>query len=127
MELTTTSQSISYANLQKISSIFPSRATLCSSSNFINFLGFNCISKKIKCSTRQLRNFGPIYASVVESNSTNGSSVSWVLEFIGMYFLLYFLTCFFLMYCIIFLRFQLLSTRVIFVFIIFCFGLIYLN
>lgn len=83
MELTTTSQSISYANLQKISSIFPSRATLCSSSNFINFLGFNCISKKIKCSTRQLRNFGPIYASVVESNSTNGSSVSWVLEFIG--------------------------------------------
>lgn len=82
MELTITSQSISYANLQKISSFSPSRATLCSSSNSINFIGFNCISKKIKCSARQLSHCGPIHASMVESNSTNGS-VLWVLEFIG--------------------------------------------
>lgn len=82
MELTTTSQSISYANLPKIPSFFPSRVTI-SSSNSINFLGYNCITKKIKCSARQLRHFGPIYASMVESNSTNGS-VSWILEFIGM-------------------------------------------
>ncbi|XP_004228475.1 zeaxanthin epoxidase, chloroplastic [Solanum lycopersicum] len=81
MELTTTSQSISYANLPKIPSFFPSRVTI-SSSNSINFLGYNCITKKIKCSARQLRHFGPIYASMVESNSTNGS-VSWILEFIG--------------------------------------------
>ncbi|XP_015084132.1 uncharacterized protein LOC107027468 [Solanum pennellii] len=81
MELTTTSQSISYANLQKIPTFFPSRVTI-SSSNSINFLGYNCITKKIKCSARQLRHYGPIYASIVESNSSNGS-VSWILEFIG--------------------------------------------
>ncbi|XP_055818785.1 uncharacterized protein LOC129887640 [Solanum dulcamara] len=81
MELTTTSQSISYVNLQKIPYFFPYRTTLCSF-NSINFLGFNCIPKRLKCSASQLRHFGPIHASVVESYSTNGS-VSWVLEFIG--------------------------------------------
>ncbi|KAK4339166.1 hypothetical protein RND71_040628 [Anisodus tanguticus] len=81
MELTTTSQSLSYANLQKLSSIFPSRATLCSS-NYINFIRYNCVTRKLKCSARQLRHFGAIHASVAESNSTTGS-VTWVLEFIG--------------------------------------------
>ncbi|KAF3662462.1 putative BTB/POZ and MATH domain-containing protein 4-like [Capsicum annuum] len=79
MELSTTSQSISYANLPKL--LFPYRANLCSS-NSINFLGFNCIPTKLKCSARQLSQFGPIHASVVESNSSNGS-VIWFLEFIG--------------------------------------------
>ncbi|KAJ8574430.1 hypothetical protein K7X08_026235 [Anisodus acutangulus] len=80
MELTTTSESLSCANLPKLQSIFPSRATLCSS-NSINFLGYNCVSRKLKYSARQLRHFGAIHASVAESNSTNGS-VTWVLEFI---------------------------------------------
>ncbi|MCD7472869.1 hypothetical protein HAX54_014275 [Datura stramonium] len=82
MELTTTSQSLSYANLPKLPSFCPSRATL-SSSNSINFLGFNCKHTQLKCSAaRQLRHFGPIHSSVAESNSTNGS-VTWLLEFIG--------------------------------------------
>ncbi|OIT08611.1 PREDICTED: uncharacterized protein LOC109230952 [Nicotiana attenuata] len=81
MELTTISQSLSYANLPKLSSLFHSRATLCSS-NSINILGFNCIPRKLKCNARQLRQFGAIYASLAESNSTN-VSVTWLLEFIG--------------------------------------------
>ncbi|XP_009762176.1 uncharacterized protein LOC107790586 [Nicotiana tabacum] len=81
MDLTTISQSISYANLPKLPSLFHSRATLCSS-NSINILGFNCIPRKLKCNARQLRQFGAIHASVAESNSTN-VSVTWLLEFIG--------------------------------------------
>ncbi|XP_009606603.1 uncharacterized protein [Nicotiana tomentosiformis] len=82
MELTTTSQSLSYANLPKLPSLFPSRVNVCSS-NSINILGFNCIPRKLKCNARkQLRQFGAIHASVAESNSTN-VSVTWLLEFIG--------------------------------------------
>ncbi|XP_060197086.1 uncharacterized protein LOC132626288 [Lycium barbarum] len=82
MELTTTSQSLSYANLPILPALFPSRASTHCSSSSINFLGFNCIPRKLTCSARQLRHFGAIHASVAESNSTTGS-VTWALEFIG--------------------------------------------
>lgn len=87
MEITT--KSLSYAKLPKplncIDSLspatFPSRANVLSHGS-INFLRFNCLPRKLKCSARQLRNLGAIHASGADGTSTSVVE-KWILEPIG--------------------------------------------
>ncbi|KAL3530157.1 hypothetical protein ACH5RR_009479 [Cinchona calisaya] len=90
MEITT--QSLSYAKLfpkplsciDSLSpAIFPSRTAVLSH-NSINFVGFNCLPRKLKCSSaRQLRNLGAIYASAADRSSSTNLAEKWILEPIG--------------------------------------------
>ncbi|KAI3461202.1 hypothetical protein Pfo_017865 [Paulownia fortunei] len=81
MEMTT--HSLSYAKANSLSPpLFPAKSTVVARSS-VNFLGYNCLPRKLKFSASQLRNFGAIRAFDSESSTATDGSVRWVLEPIG--------------------------------------------
>ncbi|XP_011090253.1 uncharacterized protein LOC105170974 isoform X2 [Sesamum indicum] len=77
MEMTT--HSLSYAKTNSFSpGFFPAKSSVAAQFS-VNFLGYNCLPRKLKCSGRQLRNFGAIRASDSGNSSADGS-VRWLLE-----------------------------------------------
>ncbi|PIN24920.1 Zeaxanthin epoxidase [Handroanthus impetiginosus] len=81
-EMEVSTHSVSYAKPNSLSAaFFPAKSTFVAHKS-VNFVGYNCLPRKLKCSATQLRNFGAISASDSESSLTNGS-VRWLLEPIG--------------------------------------------
>ncbi|KAI3450093.1 hypothetical protein Pfo_006758 [Paulownia fortunei] len=81
-EMEVTAHFLSYAKANSLSAaFFPAKSTAFAHKS-VNFVGYNCLPRKLKCSARQLRNFGAISASDSESSSTDGT-VRWLLEPIG--------------------------------------------
>ncbi|KAL0418409.1 UNVERIFIED_CONTAM: hypothetical protein Sradi_1254400 [Sesamum radiatum] len=77
-----TTHSLSYAKTNSFSpGFFPAKSSVAAQFS-VNFLGYNCLPRKLKCSGRQLRNFGAVRASDSGSSSADGS-VRWLLEPIG--------------------------------------------
>ncbi|KAL0437125.1 UNVERIFIED_CONTAM: hypothetical protein Sradi_0420400 [Sesamum radiatum] len=68
-----TTHSLSYAKTNSLSpGFFPAKSSVAAQFS-LNFLGYNCLPRKLKCSGRQLRNFGAIRASDSGSTSADGS------------------------------------------------------
>lgn len=78
-----TTHSISYSKPNSLTpSFFPGGKSTFVSHNFVNFSGFNCLPRKLKCNARQLRGFGAVRATGSETGSGVGS-VRWLLEPVG--------------------------------------------
>lgn len=79
MEMTT--QSFSYAKSKSLSPFIPPKSTVLSHKS-VNFVGYNCLPRKLKCSAKQLRIFGAVSASDSDTSPTD-DSVRWLLQPIG--------------------------------------------
>ncbi|KAL8531052.1 hypothetical protein ACS0TY_007894 [Phlomoides rotata] len=58
-----TSHSLSRSKPSLSAAFFPSNSTVLAHKS-VNFVGYNCLPRKLKCSARQLRDFGAVSASV---------------------------------------------------------------
>ncbi|KAK6164006.1 hypothetical protein DH2020_000870 [Rehmannia glutinosa] len=77
-----TARSVSHAKPNSLSAAFiPAQSTVFAHKS-VNFAGYNCLPRKLKCSAKQLRNFGAINAADSGNTPTN-VSVRWILEPIG--------------------------------------------
>ncbi|KAL3850218.1 hypothetical protein ACJIZ3_012100 [Penstemon smallii] len=89
MEMTTHSFSYANAYTKANSSLLspsfcpPKSTTFVAHNSSINFVGYNCLPRKLKCSARILRNFGAISVSDSENNQSGSTSVRWLLQPIG--------------------------------------------
>ncbi|XP_073147703.1 zeaxanthin epoxidase, chloroplastic [Henckelia pumila] len=79
MEMTT--QSFSYAKSKSLSPFLPPKPTVLSHKS-VDFVGYNCLPRKLKCSAKQLRNLGAVSASDSDTSPTD-DSVRWLLQPIG--------------------------------------------
>ncbi|XP_075520089.1 zeaxanthin epoxidase, chloroplastic [Primulina tabacum] len=79
MEMTT--QCFSYAKSKSLFPFIPPQPTVLSQKP-VNFVGYNCLPRKLKCSAKQLRNLGAVSASDSDTSPTD-DSVRWLLQPIG--------------------------------------------
>ncbi|KAG8371065.1 hypothetical protein BUALT_Bualt13G0048200 [Buddleja alternifolia] len=77
------SHSFSCAKTTSLSpALFAAKSTIAAHKS-VNFLGYNCLPRNLKCNVKQLKNFGAIRASNSESSATTDGSVTWLLQPIG--------------------------------------------
>ncbi|KZV44456.1 hypothetical protein F511_19357 [Dorcoceras hygrometricum] len=79
MEMAT--QSFSYAKSKSLSPFIAPKSTVLSHKP-VNFVGYNCLPRKLTCSTKQFRNFGAVSASDSDTSPPDDSA-RWLLQPIG--------------------------------------------